>query len=161
MKKKIKNQVNGEKKLLCFELGLQTALRPSDLIELKVKDVKSGIVRIRSKKRNKSLEIRLNDRVNSMVQNYIEFMEDDEKLFNWERTTLYRFMKKAAGELNLEENIGAYSIRKSRGYHTYIDSNYNLALVMELLQHDDAESTLHYIGFKKEEMQKELIEMDL
>ncbi|TFH61214.1 MULTISPECIES: tyrosine-type recombinase/integrase [Peribacillus] len=78
-----------------FELGLATALRPGDLIDLRVKDVKTGIVRGHSNKKNKAFEIRLNDRVMNMVKVYVETMEDEELLFPLHRTTVYRFLKKA------------------------------------------------------------------
>lgn len=156
MRKAIKRQVNGDRNLLLFELGLASALRPSDLLDLKVKDVKTGVVRGRSSKRNKAIEIRLNDRVFGLVKAYIDSTDDEELLFPMHRTTAYRFLKKAAEEIGLEENIGAHSLRKTKAYHLYKDSGKDIALVMELLQHDEAGSTLHYIGWKKEEMNKKL-----
>jgi len=161
MKKAIKQQVNGDRNLLLFEIGLATALRPQDLLDLTVKDVKTGVLKVRSSKRNKQIEIRLNDRVFNLVKSYIEFMDEDEKLFPVHRTTAYRFLKKAASDIGLEENIGAHSLRKTKAYHLYLDSGKDIALVMELLQHDEAGSTLHYIGWKKDEMNKKLSNHDL
>lgn len=152
MKKALSRQVNGARNLLLFEIGLASCYRPSDLLSLTVKDVKTGIIRKRAKKTNKTIEIRLNDRVYDMVKNYIEFMDDNELLFPINRTTLYRMMDKAAKEIGLEENIGAHSIRKTKAYHLYIDSNFDIATVMELLQHDEAGSSLHYIGYNKEKL---------
>ncbi|NIK16592.1 integrase [Saccharococcus thermophilus] len=161
VKKVLKSMVNGERNLLCFEIGLATALRPSDLLNLRVKDVKDGIVRVRAKKTGKALEIRLNDRVYNMVKSYIQYMGDDDKLFNMDRTTLYRIMNKAGKMLNLEENLGAHSIRKTKAYHLYIDSGYDISLVMELLQHENAGDTLRYIGWEKKKLAEAVAEHDL
>lgn len=161
VKKKLKQMVNGDRNLLAFEIGLATAIRPQDLLDLKVKDVKNGIIKLRANKTGKALEIRLNDRVMNLVKVYTEFMEDDEKLFKMNRTTLYRIMDKAGKELNLDESLGAHSIRKTKAFHLYVDSGYDIALVQELLQHDDSGETLKYIGWKKEKMQEALSGHDL
>lgn len=163
LRKALRQQVNGDKKILAFELGLQTALRPSDLLNLKVKDIKNGIVKTRASKTQKSLEIRLNDQVFELVKAHIlmQGLGDEDKLFKMNRSTLYRAMSKAGQDIGLEEVLGAHSIRKTKAYHLYVDSGYDISLVMELLQHDEAGSTLHYIGWKKEKMQEKLAEYQL
>ena len=163
MRKAIKRQVNGDRNLLLFELGLATAMRPSDLLALTAGDVRNGIVRLRTSKRNKSLDIRLNDRVHTLVKAYTEFMDDEERLFPIHRSTAWRFLKKAAEECCLEENIGAHSMRKTKAYHLYTsgETKHDIAIVMELLQHDDAGDTLRYIGYKKDELNKALVSQDL
>ena len=162
-KKALRQQLHGDVKALVFEIGLQTALRPQDLLNLTVKDVKNGIVRIRAAKTNKAIDIRLNDQVLEQIKAYITLKElsDNDKLFNMNRSTLYRAMARAAEDIGLEENIGAHSIRKTKAYHLYKDSGFDIALVMELLQHDEAGSTLHYIGWKKSDLDKKLSEHKL
>lgn len=160
-KKALSKQVNGNRNLLLFEIGLQTALRPSDLLALRKKDVVSGVIKRRASKTGKELEIRLNDRVFEMTKMYVEFMDDEDKLFPINRSSVYRFMAKAARDIGLEENIGAHSIRKTKAYHLYHDKEKDIALVMELLQHDDAGDTLSYIGVKRENLNKELATHDL
>ncbi|MDN3429162.1 tyrosine-type recombinase/integrase [Microbacterium sp. APC 3898] len=167
MRKVIKKQVNGERNLLLFELGLATALRPSDLLDLRVEDVKTGIIRGRTNKKNKSFDFRLNDRVFGLVKSFIETMDDNELLFPMHRTTAYRFLKKAAIDCGLEENIGAHSLRKTKAYHLYTDptpgseSKNNINLIMDLLQHDEAGSTMRYIGYRKEKLNEMLLAHDL
>ncbi|WP_442600452.1 tyrosine-type recombinase/integrase [Neobacillus sp. D3-1R] len=162
LRKSLKQQVNGDIKILAFELGLQTALRPSDLLNLTVKDVKNGIVKTRASKTHKPIEIRLNDKVYDLVKAHILMrdLQDEDKLFNMNRTTLYRALNKAGKDIGLEETLGAHSIRKTKAFHTYIDSKFDISLVMELLQHDEAGSTLHYIGWKKERLQEKLAEFN-
>lgn len=167
MRKAIKKQVNGERNLLLFELGLATALRPSDLLDLRVEDVKTGMIKGRSNKKNKSFDFRLNDRVFGLVKSYIQTMDNEELLFPIHRTTAYRFLKKAAEDCGLEENIGAHSLRKTKAYHMYTDptpgseTRNNISLIMSLLQHDEAGSTLRYIGYKKERLNAMLLAHDL
>ena len=161
MRKALRKQVNGDRNLLLFELGLATALRPGDLLKLTVGDVKNGVVEGRSQKRNKKFEIRLNDRVYGLVKAYVDSMEDSELLFPIDRSTVNRFLKKAAAECFIEENIGGHSLRKTKAYHLYVDTNYDISLVMDLLQHNEVGSTLHYIGWKKQEMDEKLSTHDL
>lgn len=167
MRKAIKRQVNGERNLLLFELGLATALRPSDLLDLHVKDVKLGVIKGRSNKKHKSFDFRLNDRVFGLVKSFIETMDDDELLFPINRTTFYRFLKKAAEDCGLQENIGAHSLRKTKAYHLYTDptpgseTRNDISLIMGLLQHDEAGSTLRYIGYSKEKLNEKLLNHDL
>ena len=161
MRKALKKQVNGDRNLLFFELGIATALRPGDLLKLTVKDVKNGVVEGRSQKRGKKFEIRLNDRVFNLVKAYIDSMEDVEMLFPIDRSTVNRFLKKAAKECFIEENIAGHSLRKTKAFHLYVDSGFDISLVMDLLQHDEVGSTLHYIGWKKQEMDEKLSNHDL
>lgn len=157
-KRALRQQTNGDVKALIFEIGLQTALRPQDLLNLTVKDVKNGIVRIRAEKTNKALDIRLDDEVLEQIKAFITLKElnDADKMFKMNRSTLYRAMARAADDIGLEENIGAHSIRKTKAYHLYIDSKFDIALVMNLLQHDEAGSTLHYIGWQKADLNEKL-----
>lgn len=137
---------------------MQTALRPQDLLNLTVQEVKNGIVKTRALKTGKPIAIRLDDELFNQIKAYITLkgLNDEDKMFNMNRSTLYRAMARAADDIGLEENIGAHSIRKTKAYHLYVDSGYDIGLVMDLLQHDEAGSTLHYIGWKQEELNKKL-----
>lgn len=137
---------------------MQTALRPQDLLNLTVQEVKNGIVKKRASKTGKPIAIRLDDELFNQIKAYITLkgLNDEDKMFNMNRSTLYRAMARAADDIGLEENIGAHSIRKTKAYHLYVDMGFDIGLVMDLLQHDEAGSTLHYIGWKQEELNKKL-----
>lgn len=149
MKKSLKSGMNGERNLLLFEIGVAGAFRISDLLSLTKKDVKTGIIKKRQQKTKKEVEIHLNDRVMRSVHAYIDLMEDDEVLFAIDRTQAYRVLRGAAERVGIK-NFGTHSMRKTKGYHYYIDSEYDIAETMRLLGQKTEEATLHYIGWAKE-----------
>ncbi|MGM0843319.1 MAG: tyrosine-type recombinase/integrase [Bacillota bacterium] len=160
MKKVLKSGMNGERNLLLFELGLSLAFRVQDLLDLRKKDVSSGVIKKKTNKRGKEIELRLNDRVFTMVKGYVAYLEEDDKLFSIDRTQSYRILNAAAKRVGIE-CFGTHSMRKTKAYHLYNDSNHNLALVMELLQHSDPEYTLRYIGWKKKRLSDSVHSHDL
>ncbi|MGA9289297.1 MAG: tyrosine-type recombinase/integrase [Anaerobacillus sp.] len=151
MRRELKRQVNGERNLLCFELCLATAFRIGDALSLRVKDVKSGIIRKRISKTKKEIHLELPEEVVRKINNYIEFMEDDELLFPVNRSTMYRSFRNAAKKIGLE-NFGTHSVRKTKAYHYYCDSNYNLIGTQQLLGHSDSKDLLRYIGWTKKQL---------
>lgn len=42
--------------------------------------------------------------------------------------------------------LGTHTMRKTGAYRVYVQSNYNIGLVMSLLNHSSEEMTLRYLG---------------
>lgn len=148
MKKSLIKQLNGHRNLLLFELGLATAFRIGDLLELRVKDVKTGVIRRKTNKRKDLKEFRLNDRVKRLVDSHIEFMDDEELLFPIDRSNAYRILRRAADEVGIK-NFGTHSVRKTKAFHFYCDNGKDIRLVMQLLGHEKEDYCLRYIGYEK------------
>lgn len=151
MRRELKRQVNGERNLMCFELTLATAFRIQDTLSLRVKDVKNGVIKKKTRKNKKEVHLELPVDVMRKLQNYIEFMDDEELLFPINRSTIYRSFKSAAAEVGVE-NFGTHSVRKTKAYHYYVDSNFNLVGTQQLLGHSDSKDLLRYIGWTKKQL---------
>lgn len=51
-------------------------------------------------------------------------------------------------------------MRKTGAYRVYIQSNYNIALVMRLLNHSSQQMTLAYLGLDQESREQMLDQVD-
>ena len=142
---------------LLFDIGVNTGFRVSDILRLKVKDVKNKThIEIIEKKTKKHKRALINDKLRKNIDTYIKDMKDEEYLFQSRKgtnkpistTQAYRVLKKAAKKIGLE-NIGTHSMRKSFGYHHY-QRNKDVALLQELFNHSSPSVTLKYIGINQD-----------
>lgn len=149
---------------LMFKFGLNTGLRISDILPLKVKDVVYENLKfhdylvLNEKKTKKEKKIKIN---NALRKAIIEYLKDnnlsyEEYLFPSKKGTYigriqaYRVLKDAA-ELVGIENFGTHSLRKTWGYWTYKMSKYNIGLIMETFNHSSQGITLRYIGVNQDQ----------
>lgn len=58
-------------------------------------------------------------------------------------------MHKVGEVLNIDY-LGTHTMRKTGAYRVYEQSNHNIALVMQLLNHSSEKVTLAYLGLDKE-----------
>jgi len=124
--KTIKKMLAGNPRDLCiFILGINTNLRASDILNLRVHDVlgKDELV-LKEKKTGKARRITLNNTVKKAIKNLLESRKDEEDdyLFLGLRgpltvPTLSRIVKDWCQAINLKDNYGSHSLRKTWGYH--------------------------------------------
>jgi integrase len=158
-----------------FVLGINTALRISDLLSLKVSDVLSrkgkvlDTVEIHEHKTGKMKQFQLNKSVKETLANYLKTRPNptsDEPLFPSRnggplcRWRARRILHEAGEAVGLDK-IGTHSLRKTFGYHVYRKTGGNLGLVQKLLNHSTSGDTLRYIGIDKEEMDATYMELNL
>jgi len=153
-----------EKYALLFKFGLNTGLRISDIIPLRVSDIigASGQFRdyliLREKKTGKEKKIKLNDAIREALSEYIKRykLTNESYLFSSKkggyigRIQAYRVLKEAADIMGIE-NFGTHSLRKSWGYWTYKISRYNIGLIMDTFNHSSQAITLRYIGVNQDQ----------
>ena len=159
-----------QRDLLLFVLGINTGIRVSDLLGLKVRDVRdeSGIkefLYLRDSDEVKTYY--LNSKVHTELEQYLkehEF-EEDEFLFKSQknnqpitRQQAYRIINKAAKLVGITGKIGMHTLRKTFGYHAY-RKGIAISLLMDIYSHTSRSETLKYIGIKKEE--KRLVKVDV
>ena len=60
------------------------------------------------------------------------------------------------GDLLGIDYLGTHTMRKTGAYRVYIQSNYDIALVMELLNHSSQKMTLRYLGLDQISKEKKL-----
>ncbi len=140
---------------LYFVLGINTALRVSDLIKLKVSDVLGSHIELSEQKTKKRKKILIPDHVRAKILSFIQGKKEDDWLFEAKHTgrhikrkTASKFLVKASRQIGLK-NINTHSLRKTFGYHLYKETN-DLALVMKFLNHSNIANTLRYLGIDQE-----------
>ncbi|WP_028400547.1 site-specific integrase [Ectobacillus panaciterrae] len=151
-----------ERNWFLFVMGINTGLRISDLLKLRVRDVRNQThIELKEEKTKKFKRFLLNLDLRRTVLEYTRFMEDEEYLFPSNKTDLplqrvqaYKILKSAAKEIGLE-NIGSHTCRKTFGYWHY-QMYQDIALLQNILNHSHPSITLKYIGINQEMMDKSL-----
>ena len=170
----IKKVLENKRDVLLLTLGMNTALRISDMLKLTIKDViDSGQIKnevvVKEKKTGKSKSFPLNDSVKKAVKEYLserDVKSENEPLFlsrkNGQairRGQAHNILSKAGEAIGLE-NIGCHSLRKTFGFKVYEKTN-NLALVQKLLNHSSSEVTLRYLGIEKKQLDEVYLDLNL
>jgi integrase len=166
MKKILK--ADGLRNWLLFILGINSALRVSDLLRLRQSDVYDArdrvldAVRIREKKTNKEKLFRLNKSAKKALEEYIQdeatghdpcrYLFASRKGDNMpiSRTQAWQIISDAAKAVGLKGNIGTHSMRKTWGYHQR-KSGTDLTVIMAALNHSSQSQTLRYVGISQDD----------
>lgn len=149
---------------LMFKFGLNTGLRISDIIPIKMEDVFSGMRKfhdylvLTEKKTGKEKKIKINDALKKEILHYCENRKHNDSPYLFysnkgghiSRVQAYRVLKNAAAFCDIE-NFGTHSLRKTWGYWTYRSSKYNIGLIMEAFNHSSQKITLRYIGVSQDQ----------
>jgi integrase len=160
-----------------FTVGINMALRISDLLSLTIGDVLDAngwlvdAVELKDKK-GTVRRFPLNQSVRSSLAAYLFYRqgaERSEPLFPSQQkggsASLTRWQARrilsAAGKSMGLDKIGTNSLRKTFAYHAYKDSGGDLGLVQKLLNQSCAESTLKYIGAEPEKTNATSLELNL
>jgi integrase len=173
--KKILSTSNKRDELL-FVMGINSALRISDLLSLTVGDVvnlKGKIVddiELKEKKTGKIKRFPLNKSIKETLSDYLENITCDDRtqpLFLSRkgnkaitRHQARRILLDVGKSVGLK-NIGTHSLRKTFSYHVFQKTGGNLALVQKILNHSNSGMTLRYIGIDKQEMDSTYLDLNL
>lgn len=167
-------RAGGKRNELLFILGINSALRVSDLLGLKVADVLDekgklkDAVSLNERKTGKSKLFPLNDSAKKTIKEYVDETkpEYDVPLFPSRkggkaisRVQAWEILSNAAEEVGLE-HVGTHTLRKTFGYHVYMRTN-NLGLVQKLLNHRSSNETSRYIGIEQDEMDDAYLKLNL
>lgn len=144
---------SGQRDYMLFLTGINTGLRISDILKLRVSDVKGkSHISIKEKKTGKNKRLLLNAPFKVELDEYIADMQDDEPLFKSQKgdnkpigvVRAWGLLKDAAEKCDLDE-IGTHTLRKTFGYHFYQQYK-DVALLQEIFNHSSPSVTLRYIG---------------
>ncbi len=150
-----------------IELGLHTALRISDVLNLKWKDVYDFEGRrfqehlfVQEKKTGKQNVIALNCHVVDALVIYKKerrpkpedylFTKSTDFSVPLSRSQAFRIVKKAAEESIHEKNVSCHSLRKTFGYHAWKQGT-PPALLMDIYNHSSYRVTKRYLGIEQDE----------
>lgn len=145
-----------EKYYVMFMIGIYSGLRISDILKLKVRDVRGkDAIKVREKKTGKEKLFPINKELYPIIESYCVNMKDydyivpSSKAVNKavSREYAYRVIR-AAGEQFGLDNLGTHTMRKTFGYHFYMQTK-DIVLLMRILNHFDQKQTLRYIGIEQ------------
>ncbi|WP_218014648.1 tyrosine-type recombinase/integrase, partial [Bacillus toyonensis] len=145
---------------ILFVMGINTGLRISDILKLKVGDVQGSHISMREMKTGKQKRIQITSALKRELKWFSEGREIGEYLLKSRkgknrpigRSMAYKILKSTAAEFGLDE-IGTHTLRKTYGYHMYMQTK-NIALLMEIFNHSSEKVTLRYIGVNQDAMDK-------
>ncbi len=157
--------------------GLYTALRISDILSLKWKDIydfeKNCFVEhlyIQEKKTQKQTCIPLNRHVKEALLLYKKQRNPNvedcifTKTTNYKtplsRSQAYRIIRHAAEETLEEPNISCHSLRKTFGYHAWKQGT-PPALLMDIYNHSSYGVTKRYLGINQDERDSIFMKINL
>lgn len=155
----MKRSLHG-RNLLLFTIGINTALRVSDLLLLKVSDVTGEYIEVVESKTGKRKRIKINASIKTVVKALIPA---DAKSDDWlfpsrtggkpiSRVQAYRILNEAAERAGLTHmRIGTHSMRKTFGRFAY-EKGIELPLIMKALNHSSERETLRYIGIEQDDI---------
>ena len=149
-------EATSERNYIMFMLGIHTGLRISDILKLKVKDVRGDYIRLKETKRKKNNRLLVVDELKKALRKYISGKPDDEYLIlsrkgknqPIRRESAYQILREAAKHFGLSE-IGTHTLRKTFGYHFYQESK-DIATLQDILNHSSTDYTLRYIGVNQD-----------
>jgi len=157
--------------LLMFTMGINTGLRISDILPLKLGDVKDkkgdprDYIYLTEQKTHKQRKIVLNSEVKKALQIY--FIKSakynlDSHLFTSEKDDRNRPLTKVRAwqlinewcrEVGILERVGTHTLRKTLGYQMR-KSGIAIEVIQEMLGHSSVGVTSRYIGINQEELEK-------
>lgn len=152
----------GRRNYTIFQLGKATLLRVSDVMQLRKSDVfnADGSMKqntfIHDQKTGKANTLYLKP-VHDDLLAYYDWLQQQNIISEWLFPSLqhperhitekqfYKVMAKVGDLLGINYLV-THTMRKTGAYRVYMQSNYNIGLVMQLLNHSSEAMTLTYLG---------------
>ena len=146
-----------------FTIGINTNLRASDLLRIKVgqvRDLKPGDeIELKERKTGKPRRITLNKACVQAIQRLLASRPcaDEDLLFTGQRGPLtvpsvHRLVKGWCRAINLRGNYGSHTLRKTFGYHQRVTFGTDIPRLMVVFNHSTQRQTLEYLCIQPEEI---------
>lgn len=142
---------------IMFMMGIYSGLRISDILQLRIKDVKGKkVINLKEKKSKKFKHFVINDILAEVLEEYCIDKKPEEMLISHSNNPYrpitpnmaYRIMRAAAKEFGLD-NIGTHTMRKTFGYW-YHQQYHDIKTLQLIFNHYDETVTERYIGNHQE-----------
>jgi integrase len=149
-------------------VGLNTAFRAEDLLQLRVIDL-NGYISIKENKTGKMQNFKMNKAFKDEVDAYVKrwnlakydylFLGQkkivDGKPYNLpiNRQQGHRIVSRAGDAIGIQFVFGLHSLRKTFGYQ-YINGGGNVLTLMKMYNHDSPDVTLRYVCWGREDAEK-------
>lgn len=146
---------------ILFITGINTGLRISDILKLKVSNILNQThIIITEQKTGKFKRFPVNNTLQTEIQTYVKQnnLSDTDYLFASkkgenqpiQRNQAYLILNNVADKLRIKE-IGTHTLRKTFGYHFYQKTK-DIAMLQTIFNHDSQKDTLRYIGIAQDNM---------
>lgn len=141
-----------------LQLEANLGLRISDILALKMSSIKKDGDRhrldITEKKTGKARQFTVPDNVYAFLSEYAmnRGRGKDDAIFDIGERAAQKQLKIVCDFLGID-GISTHSFRKTFATNAYTDSNYNIELVRELLQHSNTATTQRYIGIGSKQIE--------
>ena len=165
-----KRRAKGE---TCWELllvvGFNTSLRISDILRMKVKDLRGReYAQIKAKKTGKEANVLINPAAQKDLKRLLAGRDGEEYAFLSRqkdaqtgrrrpitRQRAYQIINQIARQAGLQERIGCHTLRKTFGYHYYKMTG-DVVSLQRILCHSYQRETLVYIGVVQDNIDESL-----
>lgn len=144
-------------------VGINTALRFSDLSTLTVAEVRYNAIERRDKKTGKENRFSLNPKVYREVMDYVkrQGLSGNDFLFpsrNGRNRPItqqqgYNVIQRAKDEAGIHYKLGTHTLRKTYGFWFYRETG-DIVALQAILNHSSPTQTLIYIGMQRAEVQE-------
>lgn len=149
-----------------FVVGLNIALRITDLLNLTWADVMKGkrfkTLKLKEGKTKKDRNIKLNRTAQKALSELLEsigaystgdyiFRSREGNNSHITRQQALNILKNAADAVSIKENVGTHTLRKTWGYHAW-KNGFSPALIMETLNHSNLSVTKRYLGIRQDDI---------
>ncbi|MEG1704783.1 MAG: site-specific integrase [Niameybacter sp.] len=161
--KYLKNKA--ERNYIMFLIGIYSGLRITDILNLRVRDVKSrNQISMREQKTGKQRIFPINPFLKRALEEYIEDYDLEMEEYLIKRTgkknkpitrdMAYKIMRDVAEYFGLT-NIGTHTLRKTFGYHFYMQTK-DIVTLQKIFNHSDPSITLIYIGIEQSKINEKM-----
>jgi len=158
---------------LLFVFGINSGLRISDILSLKLGDVKDNrgnlkdYLTIKEQKTDKTRKVYFNKQIKDALNYYLaktKIFDLDQYFFTNEksnkniplsRVRAYQLINKWCREVGITYKVGGHTLRKSFGFHLR-KQGISIEQISNLLNHQNLKVTFRYIGINDDE-NKEVI----
>lgn len=162
---------------LLFTMGINTGLRISDLLKLKIEDVMDergkvkATIYLRERKTGKEKVFAINKTLKEVIKEYLcslkiyelsWFLFKSKKGKNSPITRIqaYDILNNAAELIGIKDKIGTHSLRKTFGYHARMRGA-PIEILQKIFNHTSPGVTMRYIGITQAELEYVYLDLNL